>query len=117
MKIPLAHIRDKAKDRPSGYYDDVVSRGTIEGELIELPDEEYRKLCVKYDPRGLGDIVARIAGPIAEALGIDCGGGCAERQDKLNELVPFYRSQKPTATTNPPNSAPARNTSKITPPS
>ena len=45
--------------------------------------------------RGLGDLVAVIAQPVARALDRllktklkDCGG-CKERQDELNEKVPF----------------------------
>jgi len=42
--------------------------------------------------RGLGDLVAKIAYPIAKAVGIDktkCG--CAKRQETLNKLLPFQR--------------------------
>lgn len=42
--------------------------------------------------RGLGDLVAKIANPIAKAIHLDktkCG--CAKRQQRLNELVPFQR--------------------------
>lgn len=45
-------------------------------------------------PVGLGDAVARVAQPIARALDAVLGtkitgcGGCAERQRKLNELMP-----------------------------
>lgn len=42
--------------------------------------------------RGLGDLVAKIANPIAKAINLDktkCG--CAKRQEQLNQLVPFQR--------------------------
>jgi len=42
--------------------------------------------------RGLGDLVAKIADPIAKAVGIDktkCG--CVKRQETLNRLLPFQR--------------------------
>ena len=42
--------------------------------------------------QGLGDLVAKIADPIAKAVGIDktkCG--CAKRQETLNQLLPFQR--------------------------
>jgi hypothetical protein len=35
--------------------------------------------------RGLGDVVARVT----SAIGIKPCGGCKQRQQKLNELVPF----------------------------
>ena len=46
---------------------------------------------------GLGDLVAAVAQPIAGAIDKVAGtnvkgcGGCAERQRKLNELVPDIR--------------------------
>lgn len=47
--------------------------------------------------RGLGDLVAKIADPIAKAINLDKAKcGCAARQQSLNELVPFQ----------PPDSAP-----------
>jgi len=42
--------------------------------------------------RGLGDLVAKIADPIAKAVGIDKAKcGCAKRQETLNKLLPFQR--------------------------
>lgn len=42
--------------------------------------------------RGLGDLVAKIADPIAKVINLDKAKcGCAARQQKLNELVPFQR--------------------------
>jgi hypothetical protein len=35
--------------------------------------------------RGLGDVVARVT----SAVGIKPCGGCKDRQEKLNKLVPF----------------------------
>lgn len=48
--------------------------------------------------RGLGDLVARIAEPIAGAIDAVAGtqikgcGGCARRREKLNSAVPFTKS-------------------------
>ena len=40
--------------------------------------------------RGLGDLVAKVADPIARAIGLDKSKcGCAKRQEALNRLVPF----------------------------
>ena len=42
--------------------------------------------------RGLGDLVAKIADPIAKTIGLDKSKcGCAKRQEMLNQLVPFQR--------------------------
>lgn len=43
--------------------------------------------------RGLGDAIAIVADPIAKAIHLDktkCG--CAARQQRLNELVPFTKT-------------------------
>jgi hypothetical protein len=42
--------------------------------------------------RGLGDLVAKIADPIAKTIGLDKSKcECAKRQEMLNQLVPFRR--------------------------
>jgi hypothetical protein len=42
--------------------------------------------------RGLGDLVAKIADPIAKIIGLDKSKcGCAKRQETLNQLLPFQR--------------------------
>lgn len=52
--------------------------------------KELRRNCPKPCMRGLGDAVALLTKPIARALGLRDCGGCAERQKKLNALVPFH---------------------------
>jgi lauroyl/myristoyl acyltransferase len=50
--------------------------------------------------RGLGDVVAAIANPIAKAAdavlktNITGCGACGKRQDKLNKLMPFDTTTK-----------------------
>ena len=50
--------------------------------------------------RGLGDVVAAIANPIAKATDAILGtsitgcGACGKRQEKLNNLVPFDTTTK-----------------------
>lgn len=39
--------------------------------------------------RGLGDLVAVVAEPVARVLGVRKCGGCEKRQEALNKLVPF----------------------------
>ena len=46
--------------------------------------------------RGLGDVVALVADPIAKAIGFDKAKcGCAKRQEMLNRAVPFIRERAP----------------------
>lgn len=50
---------------------------------------------VGNSPRGLGDVVAAFAKPVARAIDAIAGtnlkkcGGCAKRQQKLNEKFPL----------------------------
>ena len=40
--------------------------------------------------RGLGDVVAFVADPVAKVIGLDKAKcGCAKRQEALNHMVPF----------------------------
>jgi len=51
--------------------------------------------------RGLGDLVAMVAQPVARALHIDSAKcGCAKRQAVLNKWIPF-NSRTPTASSPP----------------
>lgn len=43
--------------------------------------------------RGLGDAIAVVADPIARIIGLDKSKcGCAARQERLNQLVPFTKA-------------------------
>lgn len=50
MRIKLEAIRVAAGNRPEGYYEDVVSKGEIQGEDLVITGSELRKLKDKYDP-------------------------------------------------------------------
>jgi hypothetical protein len=50
MTLLLDDIRATAADRPSGYYEDVLSRGLVSGGVLELPESAYLELCAKYSP-------------------------------------------------------------------
>lgn len=50
-----------------------------------------KNVTITHTPRrpvGLGDAVAGVAEPIRKMLGIPKCGGCKERQNYLNKLVP-----------------------------
>ena len=73
-----------ASKRPKGYFQSIVNAGVVDGDEVELSDESWTRLCVKYAPkRGLGDWVAILAGPVGRWIKLKrCG--CAERQAWLN---------------------------------
>lgn len=51
----------------------------------------------KHPMRGLGDLIAKVADPIARAIGLDKAKcGCAKRQEALNKAVPFELHPQPT---------------------
>jgi hypothetical protein len=48
IAIPLQHIRERAAERPPGYYERVVSLGTIVGDTLMLPADAYQSLLAEY---------------------------------------------------------------------
>ena len=51
-RIYLKDIETAAKNRPSGYMDDVLSRAyRVENEIIYMEDEKYMELIQKYTPK------------------------------------------------------------------
>lgn len=48
----LQSIYIKAKQRPPGYVEDVLSRGTIKGDSVILSNEAYKELAGKYRAHG-----------------------------------------------------------------
>jgi hypothetical protein len=51
MKLRISKVYDAAPTRPSGYVEDVLSRGVVDGEWLTIPDEEYEDLKQKYRPQ------------------------------------------------------------------
>lgn len=82
-----------ARHRGAAYYEEFLKHGHIVGDELEFPEEYYRDLAVKY--RGIGDVVAVAAMPIAKVIDFVIGtdlqncGGCKERQEALNKLIPL----------------------------
>jgi hypothetical protein len=46
----LQAIHATATKRPPGYVEDVLSRGTVDGDKVALSDEAYAGLVAKYRP-------------------------------------------------------------------
>jgi len=100
MKIRITEIHKTAAERPEGYAEHVISEGEIVGDYLEISSESLAKLRAIYRPakpalKGLGDVVAAVAQPIAKVIDAVAGtnvagcGGCAKRQAALNAVVPF----------------------------
>jgi hypothetical protein len=98
MKSPEKAIRNQFA-RLKISDDEIVKRGgKFELGWYEMPDDAHkammREFSVKSRQFGLGDAVASIAQPIAKAIDSIAGtniegcGGCQQRKEALNKLVP-----------------------------
>jgi len=93
--IKLSDLKEKAKERPEGYYQDAVSRGDIRGNYLMIDTEEVKKLAEKYRPKGLGDYVAEILKAPARVLDTLTGTDfehceeCEKRKQWLNKHFPL----------------------------
>lgn len=78
-------------ERGQGFVEAVMGAGKSDGLSVEIEAEVYEALLEKYPEtwRGLGDLVAALAKPIAKAVGLEDCEGCAKRQEKWNAAVPF----------------------------
>ena len=108
MKLSISRIHAAAADRPAGYVQDVLSHGEVSGEWLVISNEALAQLREKYRmgesmpemPRakGLGDLVSKVATPLARALRLPCidpetnnlrpESSCAKRRDALNAALP-----------------------------
>jgi hypothetical protein len=101
-KIKISEIESIAPQRPAGYKEDVMSIGIPQGDWLLVDFAKYQELVNKYNPqkpkpklKGLGDLVSKVAQPIAKGIDKAIGtniqncGGCAKRRNKLNQMVPF----------------------------
>ena len=97
--IPLSALERAAKIRPAGWLATVKAAGTLRGPQLELTPDAYQRLVADYGAltglRGLGDVVALGAKPMARAVdrvfGTDLAhcGACQERQRRWNAAVPL----------------------------
>jgi len=67
-RILLSAIRETAKERPAGYYEDYVSRGTIQGEYLYISIEAAKEVAKMYHPGGLGSYAEKVFKPVARMI-------------------------------------------------
>ena len=83
IKLPIQNIYFKAKYRPPGYIQDVLSYGTIEGDILILSNEAYAELIAKYQSSSSTIVSATTYGPgtelkaILKKIGIIASPGCS----------------------------------------
>jgi len=93
MTFRLEELR---QSKCPNIWHDMLNAGKFDGTRVTVPDAEARRIladCPEPDQiKGLGDMVAAVAQPIAQALdallGINLAncGGCKDRKEKLNGL-------------------------------
>ena len=98
MKVPELAIRNQMA-RLKISEETVLSRGGVfKDGWYEMPDEKHKEMMREFSAKsrqfGLGDAVSAIAQPIAKAIDSVAGtniqqcGGCQQRKEALNKLVP-----------------------------
>jgi hypothetical protein len=50
MRLRIVKLHAQSHDRPEGYVDDVLSRGTIDGDFLEITADALGDLREKYRP-------------------------------------------------------------------
>ena len=101
-KVLISSVLDAAPRRPSGYADAIYAAGTlhrdpIDGEYLDIPDEDYLALSEKYKAYGPSSLMPP-CGPGCQLtktfswLGIRDDGrcGCAEYAAELDAKGPDW---------------------------
>jgi hypothetical protein len=59
IRIPIQDVLERAKERPPGYFEDVMLRGRVDGQEIELEEAAFKALARKYsDPSFLRKVAS-----------------------------------------------------------
>lgn len=109
MRIDLSKIK-MSKEKYEAY---LASASSFNGSIIDIDTTAYLHIHFKYknevnaqiqykqpiekvnEPRGLGDVIHSMLAPMVKQIdnltGTKLSGcsGCARRQAKLNQLIPF----------------------------
>lgn len=97
MKITRPAVHAMSAARGEGFSRAMLAAATLSGEMLDVPDDAWRKIQRDFPPRlGLGDLVGKVATPIARALRLPCidpatkqlrpDSGCAKRKAALNRI-------------------------------
>ena len=86
-----------AEANPASFHAKIMKAPSwrVVGDFGEISQDDYNRICAENKrSRGLGDLVASVTQPIARAIDAVAGtniqncGGCKQRQEALNKLVP-----------------------------
>ena len=84
MKFTLKQLEEKAKERPQGYKEEILSSSMkIDGELYELDDNAFIQIAKKYR---LPSMLERIKS-FAQAINVAASIGLESRNEQEMEQV------------------------------
>jgi DNA-binding FadR family transcriptional regulator len=64
--IPLSHLAERAQGMPEGYLAEVLEKGSVKGDALEIADEQYHALIDKYSPEpSLAEMAANFTQAVA----------------------------------------------------
>ena len=99
LKFPVQDLPNHASTRMAGFQEEILKAGRVNGGILEIGGKDWIEISNRFLKRprkkmGLGDAVEMVAQPIAGAIDSLFGthiqgcGGCQQRKDTLNRLVP-----------------------------
>jgi hypothetical protein len=73
IRFTLEQLREKARIRPAGYFEDVLALASVDGDVVTLDQESYRILSARYrgasaDSRPLEPTAAELAANFSSAI-------------------------------------------------
>ncbi len=98
MKQLVSRLESWRDKMPEGYIAEILAKGTVTNGIIEISYDDVRAIQSKYQPqpiKGLGDVVAKIAQPIARAIDrvaktdLKNCARCKKTQARLNKSFPI----------------------------
>lgn len=57
MRFTIAQLDERAKVKPQGYREDVLAVSTRDGDMIDLPQEAYERLSLKWRVPGFVEML------------------------------------------------------------
>lgn len=64
----LSDLKEMAKQRLPGYYEEIVSRGVIQGDLLLINIEAAKEVAARYHPGGVGTYIHKVLKPVAKVI-------------------------------------------------
>ncbi len=105
--LRMSEVLEKTKDKPD-YYRDLMDCGQVINDILYIEPKNFQRLnevvrkhnphlstVKEKTPKGLGDLVEKVAKPIAKTIDFMIGTNltkcqsCGERKEWLNKKVPL----------------------------